>query len=221
MNRILCVFAKPPRPGTAKTRLAADLGDHPAARMAEAMLMDVIAHCEASQRATRLVMAYTHEPEWFRMRLDERWEYHHQEGANLGERMVNAANALGDADETVVIVGMDSPQVPTRIMDSAFEALKSHDAVFGPCEDGGYYLLGARPPWPSNALEGVSWSTESALDDSIAALQSHGIEAELLPSAYDVDEIADLRRLVGQMKADPNHDLPHLHKALATGEFSL
>ena len=89
--------------------------------------------------------------------------------------------------QEVVIVGTDCPLLGVPLLKQAFEALKSHNCVLGPSEDGGYYLIGLRR-MISEIFRDIPWSTPGVLDVS---LQRHPA-AHLLPLAYDVDESADL-----------------------------
>ena len=76
----------------------------------------------------------------------------------------------------------------------AFSALHGKDAVFGPADDGGYWLIGlanCRASIPAGALKNVRWSTEHALADSIASFEPLRIgQAQTLS---DVDTVADLK----------------------------
>ena len=77
----------------------------------------------------------------------------------------------------------------------AFRLLGRHDLVFGPAEDGGFWLVGARRSPRLPPLFGtVRWSGPHALADALANLPrrvSVGFAARL----DDVDDAAALRRL--------------------------
>ena len=77
--------------------------------------------------------------------------------------------------------------------DAAFRALGDHDAVFGPADDGGYWLVGLRhgARAPATFFHDVRWSTEHALADSMASLP--GLSIALTDTLRDVDTVADLR----------------------------
>lgn len=73
------------------------------------------------------------------------------------------------------------------------------DAVFGPCEDGGYYLIGLMGPQPRLVRE-VGMSRADTLAETLRMAADIGLRVGLLPSWYDIDSVGDLDRLAG----DPN-----------------
>jgi len=74
----------------------------------------------------------------------------------------------------------------------AFRALGDHDAVFGPAPDGGYWLVGLKHParQPSGFMQGVRWSTEHALADTVLTLRGQRIVQ--VAALRDVDTVDDL-----------------------------
>jgi rSAM/selenodomain-associated transferase 1 len=222
MSDSLVLFAKPAKPGLAKSRLAASIGPVAAAKMAAAMLDDTLALCEGivldgSNRSPQLVLAYTQDADWFAPRLSSRWRSLLQEGAGLGSRLENALASLDPSGASrTVFVGMDAPHLPPERLRDAFAALDADQSatVLGPCEDGGYYLIGVRGRWPAGALEDIRWSTAEALTDTRAALGKHGIDCAMLPEWYDVDTIEELRRLAGELATMPPEHMRHVREAL-------
>lgn len=122
---------------------------------------------------------------------------------DLGARM---SHALGATPGPTLIVGTDAPSLPPRLLLAALEALESHEVVFGPASDGGYVLIGARG---TAQLDGVRWSSEHALADSLA--RNPG--AKLLEPWYDVDTPADLALLRSHLRFDASA-APHSAAAL-------
>ena len=96
----------------------------------------------------------------------------------------------------VLIIGTDIPAVRAADIARAFRALRGHAAVFGPAEDGGYWLVGCgRSPRTPKLFEGVRWSGPHALADTIANLG--GRPAAYASQLSDVDATADHRGLAG------------------------
>lgn len=86
---------------------------------------------------------------------------------SLGLRMQRAL----DRAEAVpaVLIGSDIPGIQARHLEHAFGLLARHDLVFGPAADGGFWLIGTRrSPLPERLFEGVRWSSRHALADTIA-----------------------------------------------------
>jgi hypothetical protein len=118
-----------------------------------------------------------------------------QPEVDFGARVAAGFGALFDAGlGPVVFVGADMPHLAPELLDEAFDALTRTDVVLGPCEDGGYYLIGLAAERP-RLLDGVRWSTEHTLADTVARAQAHRLSVHLTPESFDVDELADLRRL--------------------------
>jgi rSAM/selenodomain-associated transferase 1 len=119
-----------------------------------------------------------------------------QRGKDLGERMAEAFRlvfAMGHG--SAVIIGTDAPDLPPAYITEAFDRLESgkSKAVFGPCEDGGYYLLGITR-LQRTLFHDLPWSSGTVLQESLKRAVEAGIEFSLLPIWHDVDTAADLER---------------------------
>jgi uncharacterized protein len=115
-----------------------------------------------------------------------------QQSGDLGQRLQRVADGVPPGP--VVIIGTDIPGITPANIWAAFRALGSHDAVFGPASDGGYWLVGLkrRPSCP-RIFDGVRWSTAFALSDTKANLKGRRV-AEIC-GKDDVDDGRDLARL--------------------------
>ena len=65
-----------------------------------------------------------------------------QGAGNLGDRMARCFSRFGH--DPVLIIGSDIPDVGQAHIAAAFDALRRNDVVFGPSNDGGYWLVGMR-----------------------------------------------------------------------------
>ena len=94
----------------------------------------------------------------------------------------------------------DSPTLPAAYLAQAFDRLAEEDTdvVFGPCEDGGYYLIGWKQPHAS-LVRGVQMSTDRVLEDTLAIAKTANLRVALLPPWYDIDEAEDLQRLQAEL----------------------
>lgn len=209
----LVVFAKAPVPGQVKTRLARSLGDAAAARLAEAFLLDILQRA-ASPANRVLVVAFSppaSEP-WFRAHAGP-GHLAPQPAAGFGARVAGAlAGARQLGAERTVIVGMDSPHLGPDRWDAAFAALDEHDVCLGPCEDGGYYLIGTRAPQPG-LFEQIPWGGPGVLRATRDRATALGLSMAELEEDFDVDEMEDLRRLAARLQRDPS-DCPRTLEAL-------
>jgi rSAM/selenodomain-associated transferase 1 len=187
----ICVFAKVPRPGHVKTRLARMVGKQRAAALAEAFLEDTVAALSAVR--VSVVIAFDGEApaHWQRPGL-RIWQ---QGNGFLGERLERVlARALCEHPWAMAL-GADSPGLPMSHVQQAAAALDRADgpgAVLGPCRDGGFYLLGVRSIAPGMLSE-VRWSSAFALSDTERALGGRTLMR--LPEWFDVDVLEDLALL--------------------------
>ena len=107
--------------------------------------------------------------------------------------MMNAfKNGFDAGYESILGVGSDIPDLNAEIIEKGFEALKKSDTVFGPAEDGGYYLIGMNSLIPMIFLD-KPWSQDGLLDLTISELQSNNFSVEKLQQLNDIDTIEDLR----------------------------
>jgi glycosyltransferase A (GT-A) superfamily protein (DUF2064 family) len=114
-----------------------------------------------------------------------------QGGGDLGRRMQRIFDRAGPGP--VVIVGTDVPQVTRADVAAAFRLLGRCDAVFGPADDGGYWLVGLRRrPRVLRPFGGVRWSSPHALADTLANLRGRPIAR--VAALSDVDTPADFVR---------------------------
>lgn len=195
-KQALIIFAKRPVPGRVKTRLAPPLTAVEASRLYECMLRDIL--CRTS-RLTGIdqIIFYADEPgaaDYFHQ-LAPATPLFPQRGEDLGERMANAfCTAFSLSYREVAIIGSDSPDLPLPFIENAFAHLtKETSTVFGPSEDGGYYLVALRE-MHDELFRGIEWSRSDVLEKSLGKAEEAGIRVALLPGWYDVDRIEDLQR---------------------------
>lgn len=197
----LLVMAKAPAPGRVKTRLAEAVGDRAAARLAQAALHDTLDACEAAAGARHCFLALDGHladaagGRSLARRLD-RWTVLPQRGSGLARRLVHAhADVAALAHGAPVLqVGMDTPQTTPEVLRTVaglLEEDRSVDAVLGPADDGGWWLLGVRHPRWAVPLAGVAMSTARTGTDTRAALEAAGADVRTGPRLRDVDTAAD------------------------------
>jgi rSAM/selenodomain-associated transferase 1 len=175
-----------------KTRLAATVGQQRA--------YEVYLHLLAITRTAALgadCESHLHYSD--RIDLDDEWPNAYfskyvQQGEGLGERMLHAFTlSFANGAERAIVVGSDCPELTSSLINAAFNALDGHDAVIGPADDGGYYLLGMKRPVP-DFFEGKQWSTATVLADTLADAQRLGLKVQLMPMLSDLDNEVDLIR---------------------------
>jgi len=203
----VCLFAKPPRAGEAKTRLIPALGAEGAAALARAFLEDTWALLAALPWAHAVLSSPLPWPaELLPSSAPEVWL---QGEGELGVRLERIlARALGRTPLAMAL-GADSPGLTPAHLAGARAALAEADAVLGPSADGGFYLLGLRRALPEGALAGLPWSAPDTLLHTEARLRALGLRVARCAPHFDVDTPEDLERL------RPEHAAPATHAALA------
>ena len=204
----LTVMTKAPQAGQVKTRLVPPLTPDEAAELNKCFLRDtaaamssVIANNEACG-----IAAYTPlgvEAAYADI-LPADFTLLPQRGVSFGERLYFAAeDLLRCGFDAVCLIDSDSPTLPARNFSEAIRILKMQGdrIVLGPCDDGGYYLIGLKKPY-RELFEQIDWSTERVLEQTRARAREIGLEVELLAHGYDVDDAASLRRLCNEVMRD-------------------
>lgn len=204
----LIVVAKRPAPGKTKTRLSPPLTPEQASQLYECFLFDTLDQVRLVE-GTQKVIAYFSEPEYFQ-RLAPDFQLIQQEGSNLGARLDQALTTyLSQGYQRVVIMDSDSPTLPSRYLSQAFTLLADGaDICLGPCEDGGYYLIGTGQPIP-RLLREVRMSTPSVAAETMTLAKEEGLNLVSLPVWYDVDDLESLLRLSKDTKE--NNQLGAVH----------
>lgn len=189
----LIVFARAPRPGAVKTRLAREIGAEEACAAYQVLLRALSASLASLENVT-----VQFAPEDGRGEVEpffpSTWRFAPQSSGDLGARMQAAfASAFARGCTRVVLIGSDCPYLTPADIQAAWSALDSHDIVFGPAEDGGYWLIGARIGI-SGVFEEVSWGTNQVLEQSIARCRARGLSVGMLRCLPDIDTLTDWER---------------------------
>jgi rSAM/selenodomain-associated transferase 1 len=184
------LFAKAPRAGYVKTRLAADIGE---ARAVE--LYRRIGNRVASDIGSRFPLTVWYHPPGAEPELRD-WlgdfEFMLQRGSDLGTRLEAAfGEHFARGDGPVVAVGADVPEVRADTVTEACRVLESADAVFGPALDGGYYLVGLTQRH-DEVFRGIPWGGADVMQRTLEICQGACLKVGMLPVLRDIDTAADL-----------------------------
>lgn len=188
----LILFAKAPRPGFVKSRLARDLGpDHACAAYLE--IVDTLLGNLAPIANVEIRFAPDDASAEIAPWLRPGWTSHPQGDGDLGQRLICAfEQACARRKGPVVVIGSDCPDVTPADIEAAGQALEggSTDVVLGPARDGGYWLVGAQAVHRT-LFEGVAWSTETVLRQTLHAAHAKGLRVTLLRELEDIDTTAE------------------------------
>jgi uncharacterized protein len=207
MANALIIFIKNPALGRVKTRLAKTVGDEKALEIYLELTEITRKNAKILRGVNRSVFYsdfYNRHDDW----SNTAFQKHVQSGNDLGERMYNAFSAMLKTNEKAVIIGSDCPTLTTKIIESAFEQLDTHDFVVGPSTDGGYYLLGFGQKNLSDAVfKNMDWSTETVLPTTLKRIEALEKTVFLLPELTDVDEEKDWVDYLAQVSSKAEVDV--------------
>ena len=193
-NNHLIVFARNPRLGKIKTRLAKSIGNKNALKV-YLHLLEHTAHVVRGLKCVKHIYydSFIEKDDIFN---EKDFNKNIQVGDDLGIKMYNSLkDVFGQWAEKVLIIGTDCFELKASVIDKAFEALDNNDAVIGPAKDGGYYLLGLKQlkkEYFTNKL----WSKENVFLDTLLDFKRLNMTYFVLEQLNDVDVKDDLGNLI-------------------------
>tara|TARA_B110000977_G_C11053235_1_gene483096 strand:- start:689 stop:1294 length:606 start_codon:yes stop_codon:yes gene_type:complete len=189
-KNLLIIFAKNPVLGQCKTRLAKGIG----AKNALAVYRILLQHTAQTTRNLKIdkEVFYTdfidHEDLWD----PGIFKKNKQVNGSLGEKMQAAFEAgFKKGYQKIVLIGTDLISLEASDIQGAFKALESDPVVFGPAQDGGYYLIGLTRTRPE-LFKNIPWSTAEVLTKSLEQLDN---VYQLLQIKNDIDTVEDLAEI--------------------------
>jgi rSAM/selenodomain-associated transferase 1 len=201
----IAVMAKASKPGRTKTRLVPPLTFEEAAACNTAFLCDVADNILAAAHRASIggYMAFgppQSEPFFQQcmppeIGLIEAWY------PNFGDCLFAAiAGLLERGHRSAVVLNSDSPTLPTCLLVEAANVLArpGDQAVLGPADDGGYYLLGLKTAH-RRMFEDIVWSTEHVARQTLERAAELELPVHVLPTWYDVDDVKALRMLQAEL----------------------
>ncbi len=175
-------------PGQVKTRLAKTIGNEGALKVYEHLL-------DITENAVNQISCDKH-IYFSNIIIEEKWgkpTKFIQKGAILGEKMQNAfKNGFNKGYEKIILIGSDLPDLTSEIIAESFFALDKAETVFGPAEDGGYYLVGMKKPHKF-IFENKPWSESCLLEKTLSELSEKDVSTVLLKTLNDIDTFEDLK----------------------------
>lgn len=192
---LLLVFTKAPYLGQAKSRLAAGIGKVHANRLYRAMIARVLRDVTDPRWDTVLYVTPSRDAaRTFGGVWPNGMPRIAQPGGSLSPRLA----AAFASKRPIAVIGTDCPQIKRRDIALAFKGLKTCPCVFGPADDGGFWLMAMHGPVPASAFDNVAWSTDTALRDVERNIEGRNQKkAAYLRTLIDVDDIDALRTVRG------------------------
>lgn len=186
-DTLVIVFVKNIKLGTVKTRLAKTIGDYGAFEVYTELVKITEKATAALDIDKRIYFSNAI--------VDSQWHNDFkavQYGEDLGQRMYNAFKDGFEAGyKKIVLIGSDLPDINKHHIQKGIEALDQNTAVFGPAEDGGYYLIGLSQLIPE-IFNNKPWSQSHLLKETLQELQSLNTSVGTLEPLNDIDTFEDL-----------------------------
>ena len=195
----LILFTRVPKAGQAKTRLIPALGEQGAAEFQWRLLAGLLAELRkgSEQGLWRLSVHWCGEEGLERLRsmAGEGVVFVEQvDDPDLGVRMRAALEReLAVGAPAVGLMGSDLPEATPGVVAEALGLLEDPavDVSLCPVEDGGYWFVGLKRPFPQ-LFEGTVYGGASVFEDALAACAAHGRAVAAGPRLRDVDTPEDL-----------------------------
>ena len=203
----LVLFCKRPDRGFGKQRLANDLGEEYAFKLASALL-----DCALEDVATwpgQLIIApsSTADLVWARELTDTLALQCHsvevvaQTAGGLGERLLDIDARLREQGaQKIIYMGSDAPGLQPQHLSSVIQGLSDHDVVLADALDGGVTLMASGCHWPD--IVGLPWSTTRLGDELAAKCIATGLSVRRIDGGSDVDTAEDVRKLTSLLRRD-------------------
>ena len=186
-DTLVIVFVKNIKLGTVKTRLAKTIGDISAFEVYTELV-------KITENATATLPVDKH-IYFSDTVVSTKWPNDFktvQNGADLGERMLNAfKDGFKAGYKKIVLIGSDLPDINASHILQGLEVLKDNDVVFGPAEDGGYYLVGMSKMIAS-IFTNKPWSQPNLLEVTLQELHNNNTTIGTLATLNDIDNYEDL-----------------------------
>ncbi|MGA7414492.1 MAG: TIGR04282 family arsenosugar biosynthesis glycosyltransferase [Bryobacteraceae bacterium] len=202
-DRVLVIMAKAPRPGSVKTRLAPSLSVDAVVAFYCCLLEDTLALARSLGDVEVAIMCPESDVDELARLAGNKASVVAQKGEGLAAGLTSVfAHFTEERQRRIIAFNSDSPHLPRSVLEDAFETLAAHDAVVGPTQDGGYYLVGAKASHPTLfASDGMG--TGSALERLISRVRTLELSLGWVGAFYDIDVSDDLTRLAAELRLAP------------------
>ena len=197
-RRCVILFVKVPGKDEVKSRLARGMDGDFVLRLYESMVLDTIDMLNDARIPFRICYAPPDALEEAKAWLGQDHAFMPQTGDELGERMELAFSRIfAEGTAEAVLIGSDIPELTTKVIHEAFASLATHDAVVGPANDGGYYLIGFRKSTFSPVFfRDMPWSAPAVFRETIGRLRAASLSVHVAPECIDADTKEDLKTLL-------------------------
>ena len=198
MKKCLVILAKTPDLSDVKTRLSSIIGEKNT-RIFYDMCKSCVEDLKSKLEYDTIIA--TAEKEGISNDYWKRFDTFFAEGKDLAEKQFFIFNKLLNIYNSVVLIGMDIPQLNKKLIKNAFNRLENNNHIIGPSTDGGFYLLGSKLKIEKEVWENTKWSSSITLQTFICSLNS---KPYFIRKLSDVDKPEDFIKMNEEMPSDPS-----------------
>ena len=193
MKKCLVILAKTPILSDVKTRLSSKIGiknTHVFYEMCKNCLEDLTSKLEYD------IKIATAEKEGVSNHYWKGFNTFFAEGKNIAEKQYFIFQKLLQIYESVILIGIDIPQLSKKFINNAFICLEKNNQIIGPSTDGGFYLIGSKSNIKKEVWENTEWSCAKTLQTFVRSLKPKPYKLKIFT---DVDEFQDLSEMIKEM----------------------
>ena len=188
------LLTKDPVPGQVKTRMIPLLGAEGAAALHRELVAGTLSAVQASGLPAEVHLAGDLHGDFATWIREQGFAVHAQGDGDLGARLRRAMAGPG----RLLALGTDCPHLDPAWLVRA--AARPEPVVIGPAEDGGYWMLAIDAPRAA-LFARIAWSTDAVFTTTCA--RAAALPIAIAPVCYDIDEPADLLRLLADPRCPP------------------
>ncbi|MCB1196545.1 TIGR04282 family arsenosugar biosynthesis glycosyltransferase [bacterium] len=188
MHEQVIILTHYPHPGKVKTHLIPSVGAAVAAELHRKMtehILDTVLKMRKSRRIGVIIGYSGTDDETMREWLGENFAYHPQPEGTLNDKLSYFLEVYGRQQFSTLIIENDCPDLSVQVLTEAFETLKTHDMVFGPTHDGGYYLIGMKQ-YIQEVLTDNAWQTHGVFKKIMEIVRQTDISCACLKQLHNV-----------------------------------
>jgi rSAM/selenodomain-associated transferase 1 len=188
----LIIIAKSPETGHVKTRLNSHIPEEKVVEIYAYLLEQTVRKLRSIEGVDTFIAHAPYSAGDYFMNFGIRLIPLHE--SDLGAGMYEAFRSVFNSGyRKTVLVGADIPDLSSATILDALHVLSTHDLVFGPARDGGYYLVGMRK-LIKEVFEKVPWSSDQTLEISLRRSKKYNYSVGFTETLSDIDTIDDVQR---------------------------
>ncbi len=191
----IILFMRAPEVGKVKTRLSKKLSPKTVLDLYQCFVLDILHTAQKTKIDIRIFFHPAGFEAGLSQWLGDSYDFHLQDGKDLGIRMSNAfIRTFSSGYDRAILIGTDCPEMTVEILEESFCGMDQAGCVIGPSVDGGYYLIGFKAAsFTEKLFQDVEWGTEIVYQQTLDRCCQMNIQPYILQALNDIDTWDDLQ----------------------------